>query len=75
MLVFQSDNVVLGAIFGISGHLSRLQLLAKAGAEDQIEHGLVLHHLRRGNQRGQDNARFATIHHVVGLISKMSAIF
>ena len=69
VLAFQSDDVLFGAIFPITGHLPRPQLPAKTGAEDQVEHRLVLHDLGRCDECGQDNSCFAAINDIVGLIA------
>jgi hypothetical protein len=49
VLGFKSNNVLFGTVFAITGDLTRPQLPAKLGAEDEIEHGLVLHDLGRRN--------------------------
>jgi hypothetical protein len=46
VLIFDSDNVLFSAIFVIPCHLARPQFPAEAGTPEQVEHRLVLHHLR-----------------------------
>ncbi len=38
---------------------------AKIDVPEQIEHGLIVHHLARRDQHSQDDATFASIHDVV----------
>lgn len=44
------------------------------GASEQIEHGLVVHHFRWCDQRHQDDARFAAIDHIVGVIAHIRSL-
>ena len=47
MFTFNRGNVVLRAVLAITGHLPGPQLPAKAHPPQQIQHRLVVHHLRR----------------------------
>jgi hypothetical protein len=49
VLPFNCHDVVSGTIFGISRYMARPQFPAEAGAEDEIAHGLIVHHFRRGH--------------------------
>jgi hypothetical protein len=62
MLIFDSNNVFFSAIFGIPCHLARPQFPAEAGTPEQVEHGLIFHHLGWCHQDVHDNARFSPIH-------------
>ena len=59
--VFQGGDVFDGAILRVAGHLARLEFPAKTGAQDQVAHGVVVHHFRRRHQHLEDDARFAAI--------------
>ncbi len=74
MLGFQNHDIVFGAILRIPRHMAGSQLPAKAGAEDEIAHRLVLHHLRRRHQDIQDDAVFAPIDDIVGLVAQMRSM-
>lgn len=56
VLVFHRYNIFDGAVGGIARDLAGPQFPAEARTEDKIEHRLVFHHFRGGDQRGQDDA-------------------
>ena len=70
-LPFNGDDVFEGAVFSVADHLPRPQLPTEACSPQEVERGLVLLHLRRGNQRGQDDPRPATVDDVVVLITEV----
>src|SRR6266487_295762 len=74
VLVFYSYNIVDRTVDGITRDLTRPQFPAEARAEDEIEHGLVFHHFRWGDQRSQDDTRLAPIHNVVRVVAQMASL-
>ena len=60
-LVLNGFDVLDGAIFRVASHLARMQLPPEAHAPQQIQHRLVVHHLRGRHQHLEDDARFASI--------------
>jgi hypothetical protein len=40
---------------------------------EQIEHGLIVHHLARRDQHSQDDAAFASLHDVVRVVAQVSS--
>jgi hypothetical protein len=56
MLIFHCHNSVDGAVGSLTRDLAGPEFPAEARAKDEIEHGLVFHHFRGGDQRGQDDA-------------------
>src|SRR5260221_1129287 len=71
--VFQRFDVLDGAILRITRHLVRVQFPAKAGAKDEVTHRLVIHDFRRRHQYLEDDACFAAIDDIVGMIPQMRA--
>src|SRR5436190_24065534 len=66
-------DVLDGAILGVARHMPWPQFPAEARAKDEVAHGLVIHDLRRRHQYLEDDARFAAIDDIVGMISQMRA--
>src|SRR4028119_1639121 len=56
--VFQSDNIVDGAVGRITTGKRGLEMPAEARMPEQILHRLVIHDFRWGDQHVQDDARF-----------------
>ena len=72
-LVLDGDDVLDGAVFGVPSDLTRPQLPAEPGPPEQVERRLVLLHLGRGHQGGQDDPRLAPIDHIVVLVAQAGA--
>ena len=73
MFVLDGDDVLDGAVLGVAGHLPRAQLPAEARPPQQVEGRLVLLHLGRGDQGGQDDPGPAAIDDVVVVIAQVRA--
>lgn len=58
------------AVGGVRDDAFGTELAAEAGAPELVEEGLILHDVARGDQAVQDNAGFAAIHKVVGLVAQ-----
>ena len=71
--VFHGFDVLNGAILRVAGHVTRPQLPTKAGTKDEITHGLVIHHFRRGHQHLKDDACFATVDDVMHMVAQVRA--
>ena len=72
-LPLDGGDVLDGAVLGVAGHLARPQLPAKARSPEQVERRLVLLHLGRGDQGGEDDPRPAAIDDVVVLVAQARA--
>src|SRR6266699_3695666 len=72
-LIFQSLDVLDGSVFGVAGGLARPQMPSEADMPKQIKHWLVVHHLGGGNQRCQNDAPFASINDVVGMVAQVKS--
>ena len=46
---------------------------AEMHVPEQIEHGLIVHHLARRDQYGQDDGAFASIHDVVCVLAQLDS--
>src|SRR5258708_7380599 len=73
VLVLHRHNIVDGAVRGITRDLARPEFPAEAHTEGEVEHRLVFHHFRWGDQRGPDYARLAPINHVVRVEAEMAS--
>src|SRR6266567_1142198 len=73
MLSFKGDKVVLRAVFAIPSSEARPQFPTKAGSPKKIEHGLIIHHFRRGHQDLENDAGFSTINHIMGSVAHIAA--
>src|SRR5207248_842016 len=45
----------------------------KAGVPEQIQHRMIVHHLPRGHQDRQNDATFASIDHIMGMIAQVGS--
>src|SRR5258708_16431936 len=72
-LVLNGFDVLDGAIFRVAGSLVMLELRREAVTPQQVAHRLVIHDLRRRHQYLEDDARFAAIDDIVGMIPQMRA--
>ncbi len=61
-------DVLRGAIARIAGHLVEREVPPEATVLQQVQHRLIVHHLRRRDQHAENNAGFAAINRVVGVI-------
>ena len=71
MRVFNGFDVLDGSIFGVAGDVTGSHAPAEDDVPEQIEHGLVVHHFARGDQHRQDDAAFASIGDIVGLVAQV----
>ena len=55
--------------------MSRPQFPAKARTPEQVEHRLIIHDFLRRDQCHQDDASFASIHHIVGMVAQVYSAF
>src|SRR6266700_2497337 len=69
--LFDGFEVLSRSIQAIGRDLLGPQVPTKAGVPEQIQHGMIIHHLPRGNQDRQNDATFAPIDHIVGMIAQM----
>src|SRR5260370_640982 len=74
VLVPPRHNIVDGAVRGITRDLARPEFPAEAHTEGEVEHRLVFHHFRWGDQRGQDDARLAPTAHLVRVVAQMASL-
>ena len=72
-LLLDGDDVLDGAVFGVAGHLARAQLPAEPRPPEQVERRLVVLHLGRRHQRGQDDPRLAAVDDVVVVVAEVRA--
>ena len=72
-LLLDGDDVLDGAVFGVARHLPRAQLPAEARPPEQVERRLVLLHLGRRDQGGEDDPGLAAVDDVVVLVAQVRA--
>ena len=68
--VLEGDDVLDGAVGRVAGHLVRAQLAPEADPPEQVPQRHVLHHVGRGHQRGEDDARLAAVDDVVVVVAQ-----
>jgi len=73
VLPLDGGDVLDGAVLRVARDLPWAQFPAEARVPQQIERRLVLLHLRRRDQGGQDDSRFAAIGEVVVQIAQSRA--
>src|SRR6266849_5647549 len=71
---FNGRNVFLRAVLAITRHLPGPQLPTKAHPPKEVQHWLVVHDLRGGHQHHQDDAGFAAIHDIVGVVTHIRSV-
>ena len=69
--IFDGDDVLGRAVGGVAGHLPRPQLPAEADPPQQIQHGLVLHHLGRRDERGEDDPGLPAVDDVMVVVAQI----
>lgn len=69
VLPFDSDQVLLRARLAITRHLPGPQLPTKAHPPQQVQHRLVIHHLRWRHQHLENDAGKAFIYHIVDMLA------
>src|SRR6266566_9684694 len=70
---FDGFEVLSRSIQAISGDLLGPQMPTKAGVPEPILHGMIVHHLPGSDQHRENDATFASIDHVVGMIAQMGS--
>src|SRR5258708_29589173 len=73
MGLFDGFEVLSRSIQAISRDLFWPQTPTKAGMPEQIQHGMIVHHLPRSHQHRQNDATLASIDDIVRMITKMSS--
>ena len=75
VLVFHHHNIVSSAVGGITRDLTWPQFPAEAHVEDTDPRiGWFSITRRRGDQCGQDDARLASINHLMGMVAQMAPL-
>jgi hypothetical protein len=69
-LVLESHDVLDRAIGGVPRCLLRMELAPEAHSPQQVQHRLVLHDIRWGDEGGQDNASLTAIYDVVVVVAQ-----
>ena len=64
------DDVLDRAVGGVAGHLAGPELAAEADPPEQVPQRHVLHHVGRGHQGGEDDARLAAVDDVVVVVAQ-----
>lgn len=72
--LFESYDIVHCAIFTVTDTNLGVQPPVETNPAHQIQHRQTIHNRRRGNQGSQDDARFAPIDHIVGVIAQLCLI-
>jgi hypothetical protein len=71
--VFHGFDVLDGAILRVARHVARLEFPAKAGAKDEVAHGLVIRYFRRSHKHLENDPGFASIDDIVHMIAQVRA--
>src|SRR5258708_1331318 len=71
--LFDGFEVLSRSIQPISRYLFWPQTPTKAVMQEQIQDGMIVHHLPRSDQDCQNDATFASIDHIMGMIAQMGA--
>jgi hypothetical protein len=72
--LFEADDVLNRAVLGTPDRTPGPQLPAEADAMEGVEHRLVIHDIRRRDERLQDNARLAAIDDIVVVIAEPTGV-
>src|SRR6266436_5675556 len=67
VLTFDDHKVLFGAVFAVSGGLSRPQFPAEARSPEQVQHGLVFGNFRGSHLHAKNDPGFAATDNIVGL--------
>jgi hypothetical protein len=67
--VLDGPYVLSRPVLAVGGDVVGPQLPPEGTTEEQVEHGAVLADFAWGDQHGEDDARLASVHYVVGLVA------
>src|SRR5260370_21628035 len=70
---FDGFEVLPRSIQAISSDLVGPEVPTKAGVPEQVQHGMIVHHLPRSDQHRENDATFASIDLVLGLVAQMGS--
>jgi hypothetical protein len=71
--LFDGLEVLSRSIQAIGCDLFGPQTPTEAGMPEQIQHRMIVHHLPGGHQDRQNDAPFASIDHIMGMIAQMGS--
>jgi hypothetical protein len=70
LLVFDTNDVLDRAVLRVAGDVARAHLPTESGTPEQVKRRLVVLHLCRGHEHGQDDPCLAAVDHRVVVVAE-----